>query len=76
MPPKTHNLTILYEKTGLNLPEEDTDFLQMMNMFQIEGRYPDYLASLHQTTKKSETQTIVSQAKILFQCLREKLQSS
>jgi len=76
VPPKTHNLTILYEKTGLDLTEEDTDFMQMMNVFQIEGRYPDYLNSLHKTTKKQEAQAIISQAKVIFQCLREKLPSS
>ncbi len=73
VPPKTHNLTYLFGKTNLNLPEEDTDFLQTMNIFQMEGRYPDYLAKLHQTTQKTEAEHIISQAKQLLQCLHEKL---
>ncbi|TAG17893.1 MAG: HEPN domain-containing protein [Cytophagia bacterium] len=73
MPPKTHNLIYLYEKTNLKLSEEDTDFLQSMNVFQIEGRYPDYLAQLNKTVNKEQTETIIVQVKQLFVCLQEQL---
>ena len=32
-PPKTHNLTYLYENSNIELSEEQTDFLQTMNIF-------------------------------------------
>lgn len=74
VPPRTHNLIYLYQKTHLKLSEEDTDFLQIMNTFQLEGRYPDYLSFLHRTTLKEQAFTIINQVKTLFRCLQEKLQ--
>ena len=74
VPPKTHNLIYLYEQTNLVLSEEETDFLQMMSTYQLEGRYPDYLSFVHNTLTKEQTEDIISEAKILFQCLQEKLQ--
>jgi HEPN domain-containing protein len=74
VPPKTHNLIYLYENTNLELEETETDFLQMMSTYQLEGRYPNYLSFLHQTLTKEQTTMIISEAKILFQCLQEKLQ--
>ncbi len=73
-PPKTHNLIFLFGKTKLELSDDDTDFLQSMNTFQIEGRYPDYLAQLQKTVKKEETKKIIAQTQLLFECLHEKLQ--
>ncbi len=72
-PPKIHNLISLYKQTRLKLPDDELAFLLRMNTFQMEGRYPEYISMLHKTTTKSETQDIISQAKILFQCLRETL---
>ena len=74
VPPKTHNLIYLYNKTLLNLNEEDTDFLQVMNIFQLEGRYPDYLSYLHRSTLKEDASKTIQQVKTLFKCLQEKLQ--
>lgn len=73
-PPKTHNLTFLYENSNLNLNEEQTDFLQMMNVYQIEGRYPDYISMLHNTTTKEMAASIINESKTLFKCLQENLQ--
>jgi|ERR1017187_722939 HEPN domain-containing protein len=73
-PPKTHNLIYLYENSKITLSEEQTDFLQMMNVYQIEGRYPDYISMLHNTTTKGKAETIINQSKILFQCLQKNLQ--
>lgn len=72
-PPKTHNLTYLYENSRIELSEEQTNFLQMMNVYQIEGRYPDYISMLHQTTTKDKAQTIINDSKNIFICLQEKL---
>lgn len=74
VPPKTHNLVYLHQNTNLNLGENDTDFLQQLNAYQIEGRYPDYLSSLHKTTQKEDAETIIIESKQLFKCLIEKLQ--
>ncbi len=73
-PPKTHNLTYLYDNSKITLNEEQTDFLQTMNVYQIEGRYPDYISMLHNTTSKEKAETIINQSKTIFKCLQEKLQ--
>ena len=73
-PPKTHNLTYLFENSKIELSEDQTDFLQTMNVYQIEGRYPDYISMLHNTTTKQKAETIINESKKLFQCLQEKLQ--
>ena len=72
-PPKTHNLIYLYENAGVILSEEDTDFLQMMNTYQIEGRYPDYLTQLNRGTSIEQTEEIISLANQIFKCLQENL---
>ena len=73
VPPKTHNLIHILGKTQLDMTEEDTDLLQSMNTFQIEGRYPDYLSYLQKSVKKEETKKIIEQTEILFACLLKKL---
>lgn len=72
-PPKTHNLIYLYENAGVILSDEDTDFLQMMNTYQIESRYPDYLTQLNRGTSKEQTEEIITLANQIFKCLQEKL---
>ncbi|MCX6352139.1 MAG: HEPN domain-containing protein [Bacteroidetes bacterium] len=74
VPPKIHNLMHLYERTTLELSDDEKIFLRRMNTFQLEGRYPDYHASLHKIMKKTDTEKILTQAKELFICLQEKLQ--
>ena len=72
-PPKSHNLIFIYQNSSISLNEEQTTFLQMMNIYQIEGRYPDYLSMLHNTTNKEKTEEIIYQAKQLFICLQNKM---
>jgi HEPN domain-containing protein len=40
-PPKTHNLIMLAEKAGLELSEKQLDFLETLNYFQLQSRYPE-----------------------------------
>lgn len=42
IPPKTHNLVRLAELAKLELSEEQRFFLDKINDFNIQGRYPDY----------------------------------
>jgi HEPN domain-containing protein len=72
-PPKTHNLINLMNQAGLKLTEEESDFLQSMNTFQLDGRYPDYLSALYKSINRERTEEIINTAKQLFQCLHKKL---
>lgn len=76
VPPKTHNLVFLYQRAGIQLPDDDVNFLQAMNAFQIEGRYPDYLSALNRTTPPAEAREILEQTKVLHLCLHAKLPSN
>lgn len=49
MPPKTHNLVKLSEMTNLNLEEEKRLFLDEVNDFNIEVRYPEYKNEFYKT---------------------------
>jgi len=73
IPPKSHNLIYLVEKSNLILSEADTDFLQKLNTYQIEGRYPDYLSKLGKDTVKETAQKVITEAKTLYKCLIEML---
>ena len=42
IPPKSHNLLFLLEKTKLELSENDEIFLGILMKYQLQGRYPDY----------------------------------
>jgi len=42
IPPKTHNLIFLTEKSDLQLPEDFEGFIGVLMKYQLEGRYPDY----------------------------------
>ncbi len=41
IPPRTHNLIRLSELSNLTLTDEILNFLAKMNIFNIEGRYPE-----------------------------------
>ena len=41
-PPRTHDLNEIYQQTELNLLFEQVDYLNAINNWNIEGRYPDY----------------------------------
>ncbi|GAB4504828.1 MAG: HEPN domain-containing protein [Anaerolineales bacterium] len=41
LPPKTHNLLVLAEMGEVNLSQEQKDFCGRINLYNIEGRYPN-----------------------------------
>lgn len=45
-PPRIHNVRRLAELTNLDLNPDQLAFLEQINTFQIEGRYPDYRFSV------------------------------
>jgi HEPN domain-containing protein len=40
--PKSHNLLYLLEQIGLDISEEDRNFLAQLSSYYISGRYPTY----------------------------------
>lgn len=72
-PPKIHNLTLLVKKTNLQLPDDHVDFLDRMNQFQLEGRYPDYVSNIYKIYKAERTKEVLDKAKIVKECLLKEL---
>jgi HEPN domain-containing protein len=42
IPPRIHNLIRLVEIAKLELGPEEKQFLREFNLYQLEGRYPDF----------------------------------
>ena len=72
-PPKTHNLVRLSAQTNLKINEDDLDFLEKMNDYQLEGRYPDHLLSIYRTATKSVTLDVFEKIATLRQWLLNQL---
>ena len=73
-PPFLHNLLRIISQTNEEFTEEQLQFLNDMNMFQIKGRYPDYAESLEETITKEICEEYLTKTKNLIICLRKKLQ--
>ena len=56
VPPTTHNLVKLAELSGLELSEEQRVFLDEVNEFNLEARYPDYKLAFYKRCTKEFTQ--------------------
>ncbi|MEK7258072.1 MAG: HEPN domain-containing protein [Bacteroidota bacterium] len=73
IPPKIHDLRKLEIKTNLNLTLTQLAFLDKMNLFQLEGRYPDFNFAAYQLYDESATKLVLDEAENLYQCLLNKL---
>ena len=70
IPPKTHNLLRLVEKTNLSLKDKEIKLLEILMIYQLEGRYPEYSPLIPNETTVID---IFDQTKNLLTCLRKKL---
>jgi len=72
-PVRTHNLIKLAECTTLAFSEDDLVFLERLNDFQLEGRYPDYQLKIYQTCTKKFTEPILERVQAIRTLLIGKL---
>lgn len=72
-PPKIHNLVYLISKTKLNASENEMAFLEQMNLFQIEGRYPDYRNNLYKVYGAAPSKVIIAKANTIRKWLNKNL---
>lgn len=70
VPPNSHNLNWLLEKTNLQLNNEDKDFLGFLVNYQLEGRYPEYYPP---PASHKISYEYLSKTKELLSCLKNKL---
>ncbi|MFC1466865.1 MAG: HEPN domain-containing protein [Candidatus Brachytrichaceae bacterium NZ_4S206] len=68
--PRTHNLISLFELTTLTTSSEQLRFLDQMNRYNIEGRYPDLLDPV---PSPEDARDIMSRAEEIYQWLTRQL---
>ncbi len=74
IPPFTHNLVLLAQKSNVVVEKDDLEFLAEMNRFQIEGQYPDFRYKLYKSLTKRESEMILKRVENLQLWLRKKLE--
>ncbi len=52
LPPKTHNLSKLVDSTDIGLTKEQIIFLDEVNDFNLEVRYPEYKREFYKLCTK------------------------
>lgn len=62
-PPRIHNLVKLIGETHVLLSDEQLIFLNDMNRFQLEGRYPDYTGQIYMECTKEVTLNMLEKGK-------------
>lgn len=73
VPPKTHNLIYLAEKTQLELPAKLYDFIFTLNGLSVPTRYPDDLQKLLKDHNKRKTGKVLEQGKETLKWLKARL---
>ena len=71
VPPKSHNLLYLVKQTAMTLSVEQIKILNLLNDFQIQGRYPDYKLKIKQILTKEYSETIFPKIIEIRLCLIE-----
>ena len=68
IPPKTHSLVQLAQLSALFdlMNETQKRFISRLDVFQIEGRYPQDRAKLYATTPQEEFQTILRETEVII----------
>jgi hypothetical protein len=61
-PPRIHNLVRLAGQTKLVFAANDLLFLDRMNDYQMEGRYPDYQFLIFQICDRQHTENLLAEA--------------
>ncbi len=74
VPPRTHNIIFILSATPIELSDDRSEFMLMLNRFQLEGRYPEYLTKMHRICNMQFTSTMLKQTGELRTWLLNQLQ--
>jgi HEPN domain-containing protein len=75
LPPKTHNLIKLAENTRLVLTEDQLLFLDEINDFNLEVRYPQFKNEFHKRCTQAFTERYFKQIERTAKWLRSQIRS-
>jgi HEPN domain-containing protein len=74
VPPRSHNLIYLLSATPITLTDDQNEFLLTLNRFQLEGRYPEYISSMHRICNEKFAKSTIDTSNELRLWLLGKLQ--
>ena len=74
LPPKTHNLVKLAENTNIVLTAEQKFFLDEVNDFNLEVRYPEYMRKFYKKCTKDFAESYFIRIKEMFQWIKSQLE--
>ena len=74
IPPKIHNIINLLDESQISFDNEKSEFLLLLNEFNIEARYPDYKQKIFRICDKTYTDDMLKKVKDIRQCLLSKMQ--
>ena len=74
LPPKTHNLVKLAENTNIVLNAEQKFFLDEVNDFNLEVRYPEYMREFYKKCTKDFAESYFIRIKEMFQWIKSQLE--
>lgn len=72
-PPRIHNLITIIADTSYDPESEEAHMLEELNRYQLEGRYPDYRATIYKFTDSKRAKTFFTKSKTIKKCLLKKL---
>jgi len=72
-PPRIHDLKYILTDTSLILDQDLAKFVDDLQKYQIEGRYPDYKQYIKKYTDKAFVDDMIVKAKSLRKCLLDKI---
>jgi HEPN domain-containing protein len=70
IPPKSHDLFYLAHMAQIEITEEQSEFMQILMKYQLEGRYPEYYPKPPSADK---TKDYLHQTKTLLKCFSKML---
>ena len=73
LPPKTHNLVKLAENTNVVFSTDQIFFLDQVNDFNLEVRYPEYRREFYKKCTKEFAEPYFVQIKEMFQWIKSHL---
>jgi HEPN domain-containing protein len=73
VPPRIHRLTYLLSDTHLNLPPDDVQTLNDIDLYQMGSRYPDYHFKILTLCTQSHTEALLQKVLQLKDDLLKKL---
>ncbi|MEO5650519.1 MAG: HEPN domain-containing protein [Ginsengibacter sp.] len=72
-PPRIHEIKYLLADTSFTPDPVQSLFIDNLQRYQIEGRYPDYKKLIYSYTTSGYTDELLNHAKKLKKCLQDKI---